>query len=92
MRSYDHHGDQPDHPANARSAVVVGLVTEEGLPAAVAACLTDEPPGVLTDQISDEVEWQIHTRCDPLLLDENGLIPLLDLADQHRPVHNNRTC
>jgi hypothetical protein len=36
----------------------------------------------LAHQISDQVDWQVHALSDPLLLDENGLIPMLDLADQ----------
>jgi hypothetical protein len=67
---------------------VVGLVADEGLPAAVAARLTDELPGVLTDQLSDRADWQVQARCDPLLLDENGLIPMLDLADEYKAAHD----
>jgi hypothetical protein len=63
---------------------VVGLVADEGLPAVVATRLVDELPLVLSRQISNQVDWQVHTRCDPLLLDENGLIPMLDLTDEHK--------
>jgi hypothetical protein len=79
---------QPDHPASAGSTVVVGLIADAGLPATVAARLADGLPAVLTVQISNQVDWRVHTRCDPLLLDENGLIPMLNLADELKPVHH----
>jgi len=54
----------------------------------IAQRLIDELPDVLTRQLSNRVEWQVHARCDPLLLDENGLIPMLDLADRQKPAHD----
>jgi hypothetical protein len=78
----------PNRPANVPRTVVVGLVADEGLPAAVAARLANELPRVLTDQLSDRVDWQVHARCDSLLLNENGVIPMLDLADEYTAAHD----
>lgn len=66
FRLADTRPEKHDHPINFRHAVVVGLVADEGLPAAVAARLVSELSGVLTDQVSKEVDWQVHTRCDLL--------------------------
>lgn len=83
MRDTEH-----DYPTRADGTIVVGLLADKGMPALIAQRLIDELPDVLTRQLSNRVEWQVHTRCDPLLLDENGLIPMLDLADRQKPAHD----
>lgn len=77
-----------DYPTRADGTIVVGLLADKGMPALIAQRLIDELPDVLTRQLSNRVEWQVHARCDPLLLDENGLIPMLDLADRQKPAHD----
>jgi hypothetical protein len=77
-----------DYPTRADGMIVVGLLADKGMPALIAQRLIDELPDVLTRQLSNRVEWQVHARCDPLLLDENGLIPMLDLADRQKPAHD----
>ena len=79
---------QHDYSTRAGRTVVVGLLTDKGMPASVAARLSGELPAVLTEQLSNQVDWQVHTRCDSLRLDENGLIPMLALADEYKPVHD----
>ena len=71
-----------DYPTRADGTIVVGLLADKGMPALITQRLIDELPDVLTRQLSNRVEWQVHARCDPLLLDENGQIPMLDLADR----------
>jgi hypothetical protein len=77
-----------DYPTRADGMIVVGLLADKGMPALIAQRLIDELPDVLTRQLSNRAEWQVHARCDPLLLDENGLIPMLDLADRQKPAHD----
>ncbi len=77
-----------DYPTRADGTIVVGLLADKGMPALIAQRLIDKLPDVLTRQLSNRVEWQVHARCDPLLLDENGLIPMLDLADRQKPAHD----
>jgi hypothetical protein len=79
---------QHDYPTRADGTIMVGLLTDKGMPTLVAERLVGELPAVLARELSNRVDWQVHTHCDPLLLDENGLIPMLDLADRHKPVHD----
>lgn len=67
-----------------RQSWVVGLVVDEGVPANIAAALENELPARLCQQVSDEVDWQVQVIIDPIGLDENGRIPMVDLARLHR--------
>jgi hypothetical protein len=71
-----------------RTRVVIGVLADQGTPAEVAARLADDLPAALARQLSDDVDWQVETRTEALLLDEDGHIPMLRLAEERKPSHN----
>jgi uncharacterized membrane protein YidH (DUF202 family) len=67
-----------------RQSRIVGLVIDEGVPAKIAATLSNELPARLCRQVSDDVDWQVQVVSDPIGLDESGRIPMVDLARRYR--------
>ncbi|HVV13653.1 hypothetical protein [Amycolatopsis sp.] len=65
--------------------VTVGLLADPGLPAEVTRGLVDDLPGALRAQVSDSVDWAVELRCRPLVLDDDGTIPIAELADEELP-------
>lgn len=68
--------------------VVVGLVADPGLPAAVAEWLTSDLPRTLSRRVSDEVSWDVRVISGPLPLvplDDHRGIPLIDVSYQRVP-------
>ncbi|KAA9152302.1 hypothetical protein FPZ12_037090 [Amycolatopsis acidicola] len=68
-------------------AVTVGLLTDPGLPERVTRELVDELPAALREHVSDDVDWQVALRCRPLVIDEEGTIPIAELAERELPRH-----
>ena len=77
-------GDAPD---SGGTLIRVGLVTDPGLPAKAGAKMARDLPPALAAQLGGGVTWQAEIRCEPLLLDEDGAIPVFALADQYRERH-----
>ncbi|GAB3004478.1 hypothetical protein LWP59_25890 [Amycolatopsis acidiphila] len=67
-----------------KATVTVGLLADPGLPAEVARDLVEELPDALREHVSDGVAWQVRLRCEPLVLDEDGNIPIVELARRER--------
>ena len=71
-----------------RQSRIVGIVIDEGVPDIIAAALSKELPVRLCQQVSDDVDWQVQVVNDPIGLDENGRIPMVDLARHYRSANN----
>jgi hypothetical protein len=71
-------------PHSSRPSRIVGLVIDEGIPAKFAAVLAKELPVTLCQQVSNDVDWQVRVANDPIGLDENGGIPIVDLSRRYR--------
>lgn len=67
-----------------RQSRIVGIVMDEGVPDDFAAALSKELPVRLCQQVADDVDWQVQVVNDPIGLDENGRIPMVDLARRYR--------
>ncbi|WP_043536667.1 hypothetical protein [Saccharomonospora cyanea] len=65
--------------------VVIGLLCDPGLPSDVVSTLVDDLEGELKENVSDKVAWEVRMRTESLLLDEDGRVPLLRLAEIVRP-------
>jgi hypothetical protein len=58
--------DEQGHAeADARQRVVVGILADPDLPAAVARPFPDILPGMLAKQVSDSVCWAVEAVCEP---------------------------
>ncbi|WP_244231364.1 hypothetical protein [Saccharomonospora piscinae] len=68
-----------------RSVVVVGLLCDPGLPSDTVAKFVDDFRQELSSHITDEVDWEVRTRTEPVELDENGQVPIIQLAEHMRP-------
>ncbi|WP_245589682.1 hypothetical protein [Amycolatopsis balhimycina] len=68
-------------------ALVVGLVTDEGFPRQLAGRIVDGLPGHLARDLGDGTTWQVEHETRSLPLDEDGNIPMLDLAQERRAEH-----
>jgi hypothetical protein len=64
--------------------LVVGLLADDGLPAAMAESLADDLPRLLAHRLSDQVAWEVRVEQQVLTLDEQGEIPMIRLAEQQR--------
>jgi hypothetical protein len=64
--------------------VVVGVLVDEGLPEQVITAIADDLPGVFAARVSGETRWRVEHRVEPLLLDEDGDIPMRTLSQRHR--------
>ncbi|MBO0820289.1 MAG: hypothetical protein J2P26_05510 [Nocardiopsaceae bacterium] len=67
--------------------VVVGLLADAGVPARAGEKAAAELPSVLAAELSDRVTWQVETRRAPLLLEDDGTIPVFGTADEYRERH-----
>ncbi|WP_026818152.1 hypothetical protein [Arthrobacter castelli] len=50
----------------------VGIVTDPDLPNEIAESIAGDLKQVLTDSVSDQIDWDIQVQCVPLPLDEYG--------------------
>lgn len=64
--------------------VRIGLLTDPGAAAAVAAALEPDLSEVLAGEIDDSTEWVVTSRTCEIPLDDEGLVPLELLAQEHR--------
>jgi hypothetical protein len=63
---------------------VVGLIADEGLPHLVAEHLAKRLPGVLSAKVNPRVDWTVHAASKALTLDDEGRIPMFDIAARYR--------
>ena len=64
--------------------VRVGLVTDVGVPAKAGAKVARKLPSALADGLGAGVRWEVETTCSPLLLDDDGMIPVFATGDDYR--------
>jgi heme/copper-type cytochrome/quinol oxidase subunit 4 len=76
--------DQKSRAVSGHDTLVVGLLADEGTPAAAAGGLADNLGRVLSAELSDTVDWEVKLRTSSLALDEQGRIPMAELADDYR--------
>jgi hypothetical protein len=76
--------EQREAAPSGKRTVVVGLMADEGVPAKTAAALADDLPRLLGERLSDRVVWQVQALTGPISLDENGEIPMGELAAEQR--------
>ncbi|MEV4051882.1 hypothetical protein AB0J55_11930 [Amycolatopsis sp. NPDC049688] len=69
----------------APEALVVGLLTDDGLPGQLAGRIADGPPARLARDLGEETTWRVEHETQSLPLNEEGDIPMLALAEEHRP-------
>ncbi|WP_019816048.1 hypothetical protein [Saccharomonospora saliphila] len=74
-----------DESGEQRRTVVVGLVSDPGLPAEYLGSFVDELADDLSRRVSDEVDWEVRSRTQPLELDEGANVPIVRLARQALP-------
>lgn len=74
-------------PDGAASRITVGLITDAGLPAKAGAKVASQLPAALADELCGDVAWEVEARSEPLLLDEEGAIPVFAIADEYRARH-----
>ena len=78
-------GGEPTRGGRQRGRRVrVGLLADPGVPTDLAAGLVPDLPGVLAAQVDDATEWVVSTETHEIPLDEQGLVPLESLAQEHR--------
>jgi hypothetical protein len=53
-----------------RDGVVLGLLADPDLPAALAEQLARELPGLLAERLDDQVSWQVRVLCERFDLDD----------------------
>jgi hypothetical protein len=66
----------------------VGLVADEGVPRTVAEHLAERLPKVLSARVNPRVDWTVRVAAEPLTLDEDGRIPMFDIAERCRSDHD----
>ncbi|GAB3146757.1 hypothetical protein GCM10027258_38920 [Amycolatopsis stemonae] len=71
----------------APEALVVGLLTDDGLPRQVAGRIADGLPDRLARDIGDETTWHVEHDTQALPLTAEGDIPMLSLARERRAEH-----
>ncbi|MEU8415937.1 hypothetical protein AB0C24_24390 [Amycolatopsis japonica] len=71
----------------APETLVVGLVTDDGFPRQLAGRVVDGLPARLARDLDDETTWHVEHETRSLPLDEDGNIPMLDLAKERRAEH-----
>ena len=64
--------------------VRVGLLADPGVPTDLATALVSDLPGVLAAQVDDATEWVVGTETREIPLDDQGLVPLESLGQEHR--------
>ncbi|GAB3887894.1 hypothetical protein GCM10029964_054630 [Kibdelosporangium lantanae] len=72
---------------HAPEPLVVGMVTDDGFPGHLAGRIVDGLPARLARDLGAETSWQVEHETRPLPLDEDGNIPMLDLARECRAEH-----
>lgn len=68
----------------AKRGITVGLFADEGMPASVVQTVSDEAPAYLRDTLDNDVAWKVAHRVHTFALDEEGHIPMDDIAKQRR--------
>jgi hypothetical protein len=71
----------------APEALVVGLLTDDGFPRQLAGRIAEGLPDRLARDLGEETTWHIERETQALPLNEEGDIPMLDLARQRRAEH-----
>lgn len=75
-----------DHAEFARErTVVVGLVSDPGLPLKLAQQLSDELSVVLSRRVTNRVVWRLCATRDNLILDSRDRVPIVDKAREMMP-------
>lgn len=72
----------------AGQTVTVGVVADPGLPAAAASRLAERLPVVLGRRLRGDVRWRVETVCEPLMLDAQGRLPVIDVGQEYRAAHD----
>ncbi|AIJ23168.1 hypothetical protein [Amycolatopsis methanolica] len=68
-------------------ALSVGLLTDDGLPRQLAGRIAEGRPARLAQDLDDGTTWHVEHETRSLPLDEEGNIPMLALAEEHRAEH-----
>jgi hypothetical protein len=68
----------------AGGTVVVHLLADEGMPSVLAQWLADSLPSTLSARIHGGVRWQVCSTTTVLRLNEDGEIPIVEIAEAHR--------
>ena len=71
----------------APEALVVGLLTDDGLPGQLAGRIADDLPARLARDLGEETTWRVEHETQSLPLNEEGDIPMLALAEERRAEH-----
>lgn len=71
----------------APEALVVGLLTDDGLPGQLAGRIADDLPARLARDLGEETAWRVEHETQSLPLNEEGDIPMLALAQERRAEH-----
>ncbi|MEU7791315.1 hypothetical protein [Amycolatopsis sp. NPDC049159] len=71
----------------APEALVVGLLTDDGLPGQLAGRIADGLPARLARDLGEETTWRVEHETQSLPLNDEGDIPMLDLAQERRAAH-----
>ncbi|SEF24525.1 hypothetical protein SAMN05421837_102753 [Amycolatopsis pretoriensis] len=71
----------------APEALVVGLLTDDGLPGQLARRIADGLPGRLARDLGEEKTWRVEHETQSLPLNDEGEIPMLALAEERRAEH-----
>ncbi|SEF24248.1 hypothetical protein SAMN05421837_102628 [Amycolatopsis pretoriensis] len=72
----------------APEALVVGLLTDDGLPGQLAGRIADGLPARLVRDLGAETAWRVEHETQSLPLDAEGDIPMLALAAERRSEHS----
>lgn len=62
-------------------------MTDAGVPAKAGAKVAGKLPAALADKLGGDVTWEVETKCAPLLLEDDGTIPVFATADDYRAHH-----
>lgn len=81
------HDDEQATGGSAATRIVrVGVVADPGLPADLAAGLTGGSlPDLLRQRVDDRVEWEVHLVRETLPLDDQAMVPIVELAAERKP-------
>lgn len=61
---------------------VVGIVTDPDLPTEIANRLKDDLPEILSEGVTDKVNWDIRVKCESMPLDEDGNLVIWENSQQ----------
>jgi hypothetical protein len=82
MDNRTHHTDTTPG-RRGRTRLRVGLLTDPGVPAQLAADLAPALPAVLAAEVHDGTEWDVATEVQQIPLDDDGRVPMESLVQQH---------